>query len=111
MGPADLEDEALELFQSPLVPITSDSQVGQQTKNILAGKYRIVTTPRLSDVDAWYLADTRRPIKRMIYQQRLAPTLLGKYYDYKHDSWDIPLKFRGRFVVGKWQTIYGQIPA
>ena len=71
--PPDLEQLAEELTASPIVVVRNeDSVTGTVTpyKNVLAGKLQYICSPWLTDTDNWFLVDTKRPLKPIIWQNR-----------------------------------------
>lgn len=82
------------------------------TKNTMAGTAEIHVEPRLTSDKAWFLLDTKRPIKPIIYQQRKKAKFVSiteetsenvfmqKKYLYGVDS-------RGNTGFGFWQMAVG----
>ena len=69
--PPELEATALELVGSPLVDrYTSSSGTKEPTMNIHKGKYNVIVTPYITDVDSWYLLATNGTMRPLIYQER-----------------------------------------
>ena len=82
------------------------------TKNTMMGTAEIHVEPRLTSDEAWFLLDTKRPIKPLIYQQRKKAKFVSitdetsdnvfnrKLYIYGADS-------RGNAGFGFWQMAVG----
>jgi phage major head subunit gpT-like protein len=82
------------------------------TKNTMQGTAEIHVEPRLTSDEAWFLLDTKRPIKPLIYQQRKKAKFVSitneesvnvfmqKKYIYGADS-------RGNAGFGFWQMAVG----
>jgi len=73
--PPALERTARTILEAELIP--SDAGTSPQT-NVLRNTATVLVMERLQDPGQWYLMDTRRPIKPLIYQLRRAPELNSK---------------------------------
>jgi phage major head subunit gpT-like protein len=73
--PPALERTALEIVNADMIP--SDAGTAPQT-NVLKGSARVLVVPELTSATRWYLFDTRKPIKPLIWQLRRTPTLVSK---------------------------------
>jgi len=74
--PPQLEQKAKKICESDQV-IQAVAGVGVAgVSNVAKGLLKPIVIPRLSnEPDAWYLADTTRPVKPMLYQSRVAAEL------------------------------------
>ena len=69
--PPELEATALELVGAPMVDrYTTSSATKEPTMNIHKGKYSVIVTPHITDVDSWYLLATNGSMRPLIYQER-----------------------------------------
>lgn len=80
--------------------------------NIYRNTAKVLVVPWLSDDDAWFLMDTSRAIKPLIFQQRKKPTFIAQQDMNAPDVFmRKKLKFgaeaRGSAGFGLWQMIYG----
>jgi len=74
--PPQLERAALEIINADMIP--SDAGTASQS-NVLRGSAQVLVVPEFADEPTvWYLADTSRPIKPLIFQQRKPPMLVSK---------------------------------
>jgi len=73
--PPALERTARTILEAELIP--SDAGTSPQT-NVLRNTATVLVMERLQNPGQWYLMDTRRPIKPLIYQLRRAPELNSK---------------------------------
>lgn len=80
--------------------------------NIYKGTAKVLVVPWLTDDDAWFLMDTSRAIKPLIFQQRKKPVFVSQQDMNNPDVFNRKkLKFgaeaRGSAGFGLWQMIYG----
>lgn len=80
--------------------------------NIYKGTAKVLVVPWLTDDDAWFLMDTNRAIKPLIFQQRKKPVFVSQQDMNNPDVFNRKkLKFgaeaRGSVGFGLWQMIYG----
>jgi len=73
--PPALERTARTILEAELIP--SDAGTSPQT-NVLRNTATVLVMERLASPTTWFLMDTRRPIKPLIYQLRRAPELVSK---------------------------------
>ena len=82
------------------------------TKNTMQGTAELHVEPRLTSDTAWFLLDTSRPIKPLIYQQRKKAKFVSKTAE-TDDNVFMSKKFiygadsRGNAGFGFWQMAYG----
>lgn len=106
--PPDLEDTAAKLLKST----TSDAS---GNINVHKGKYNLIVTPYITDVDSWILACCNRTSKPLIFQNRKATSFeslegdsemgfMRKKYHYGVDN-------RFEFAYGNWRYAYMNVPA
>ncbi|WP_186368172.1 Mu-like prophage major head subunit gpT family protein, partial [Yersinia hibernica] len=82
------------------------------TPNIYKGTAEVLVVPELISDTAWFLLDTTRPVKPLIYQERKKPVFVEQT-DYDSDS----VYMRRMFLFGAearcaggygfWQMAYG----
>lgn len=89
------ETEAKRILESELVARTVGSTVIADT-NINKGRTKLLVIPQMNEApDDWYLADTTKPLKPMIFQQRMAPDFVVL------DALDSPERFsHDRILMG-----------
>ncbi|MCX8962141.1 head protein [Erwinia psidii] len=102
--PPALEDAATYLMTADRFP--------DNTPNIYKGTAEILVVPELESDTAWFLLDTTRPVKPIVYQQRKKPEFVEQT-DYSNDNVFMRKKFRfgaearGNGGYGFWQMAYG----
>lgn len=88
--PPALERTALEIVQSrSIAKVFGSSTAATAIDNVYAGSAQVLVLPQLSTAaggsdSAWYLMDVSRPIKPLIFQQRMAPTFMQLTRDSEH---------------------------
>ena len=79
--PPQLESAALQILHADFIaPAAAVGQGAANTvqTNVLKGTAEVLVVPQLAGADtAWYLLDTRRPIKPFVFQLRQAPSLVS----------------------------------
>jgi len=84
--------------------------------NLYRGACEVVVNPRITSTTAWFLLDTKKPIKPFIYQERKKPVFV-KQTDPESDNVFMRKKYRfgaeARGAAGYtfWQLIYGSTGA
>lgn len=102
--PPALEDVANYLMTADRFP--------DNTPNIYKGTAEVLVVPELVSDTAWFLLDTTRPVKPLIYQERKKPVFVEQT-DYDSDSVYMRKKFlfgaeaRAAGGYGFWQMGYG----
>ncbi|CNI33345.1 Mu-like prophage major head subunit gpT [Yersinia frederiksenii] len=102
--PPALEDVANYLMTADRFP--------DNTPNIYKGTAEVLVVPELVSDTAWFLLDTTRPVKPLIYQERKKPEFVEQT-DYNSDSVFMRKKFlfgaeaRSAGGYGFWQMGYG----
>lgn len=64
--PPDLEDTAMEIAQSELNPDNANNTI-----NVNFRRWNVVMWPRLSDSNAWFMIDSARMKRHLIWQERI----------------------------------------
>ena len=93
VGPVELEDTFLELFNAETLANNS---------NVFKGRAMYVTNPRISDVNDWYLFNTASRAKAFVLQNRIAPAPLQSYNEDK-DEYTYRVRARYGFGNGLWE--------
>jgi phage major head subunit gpT-like protein len=119
VGPAQMWN-AIELVESPVVVYKATSAQGTSPSpyvNAFRGRLRVVVSPfiRGTKKDAWFLMDTKRPIKGVILQQRsdvpVEFTALeansGSESAWMRDRYHYGVRARYNVGYGLWQAVYG----
>ncbi|HGM6655037.1 MULTISPECIES: Mu-like prophage major head subunit gpT family protein [Serratia] len=102
--PPALEDEANFLMTADRFP--------DNTPNIYKGTAEVLVVPELTSDTQWFLLDTTRPVKPLIYQERKKPEFVEQT-DYNADNVFMRKKFlfgaeaRAAGGYGFWQMAYG----
>lgn len=102
--PPALEDAATYLMTAERFP--------DSTPNIYKGTAEVLVVPELTSDTAWFLLDTTRPVKPLIYQERKKPEFVEQT-DYNSDNVFMRKKFRfgaearAAGGYGFWQMAYG----
>ncbi|CNJ92114.1 Mu-like prophage major head subunit gpT [Yersinia mollaretii] len=102
--PPALEDVANFLMTADRFP--------DNTPNIYKGTAEVLVVPELISDTAWFILDTTRPVKPLIYQERKKPVFVEQT-DYDSDSVFMRKKFlfgaeaRAAGGYGFWQMGYG----
>lgn len=111
---------AMELVQSPVVVYKgngADTAASTPYANVFYGRLKVLVTPYISgaDEDKWFIADTKRPMRGVILQQRSDVPVEFTALDGGTDSEAAWMRdryyygVRGRYNVGfgMWQTVLG----
>lgn len=76
--PPQLEQAARIILNAEFVVGTEASSTGGNT-NVLRGSADLLVVPELcNQATTWYLADTSRPVRPLVFQQRKAPQFVAK---------------------------------
>jgi len=80
--------------------------------NPYKGAYEVVVDPRLTSRSAWFLLDTKKPVKPFVYQERKAPMFVQQIDPQAEDVFSRKVfKFgaeaRASGGYGFWQLAYG----
>ncbi len=76
--PPQLEVTARNILNAQFIVGSEASAAGGNT-NVLQGSAQVLVVPEISDQpDTWYLADTSRPVKPLVFQLRKAPEFVSK---------------------------------
>lgn len=105
LGPVDLEKEMVEVTKSDLRPGTTDNDVN-------AVKFRApnldwVSSPHLSDADAWFIQADRHYLKRK-FSEGLA---VSSQVDFYTDNLMTKAGYMEDYGVSDWRGIYGSAGA
>lgn len=109
--PPDLEWTAYEITQSNVVRVnTTTATYLTNYDNVLRGRLKVVVTPYITTTTKWCLLDTSKPVKPLIFQQRVAPELeaLEGSSDsgFMRDQWLYGVRARYNAGFGLWQLAY-----
>lgn len=102
--PPALEDDANYLMTADRFP--------DNTPNPYKGSAEVLVVPELTSDSAWFLLDTTRPVKPLVYQERKKPEFVEQT-DYNNDNVFMRKKFhfgaeaRANGGYGFWQMAYG----
>ncbi|WP_250380546.1 Mu-like prophage major head subunit gpT family protein, partial [Escherichia coli] len=102
--PPALEDDANYLMTADRFP--------DNTPNPYKGTAEVLVVPELTSDTAWFLLDTSKPVKPLIYQERKKPVFVEQT-DYNADNVFMRKKFifgaeaRANGGYGFWQMAYG----
>lgn len=103
--PPELEDDAAIIARSSLDPDSANNAINPQ-----AGRYRNVVWHYLTDPNAWFLMDSARRRRSLLWFDRI-PLEFAREADFD----TLQAKFRGymRYSYGwrQWQWIYGNNPS
>jgi len=113
--PPDLKYTAMNLLNSVFYP-GEGSTTSNTSNNVLKGALNLVVSPYLTDADAWYIADTKRVVKPVIFQKRTDvelssntdPNSSDSVFD--RDRYKYGVRQRGKVVLGDWHLLYANIP-
>lgn len=116
--PPDLYYEALEIVGSPINPDTGTSEGNGinalYSNNALNSVLKVVQSPFITDADSWYLFDTKRPLKPLIYQSRtnleFQQLTENSETGIMTDKFIFGTRERFAFGYGLWQLAYANIP-
>jgi phage major head subunit gpT-like protein len=109
--PAALASIGRALTAAPFLGVGSS-----QVWNPWNGRLNLVVAPQLSDANNWYLADTSKGLRGVIFQSRKAPQLVAQtsltddsVFERNEFVWGAD--YRGNAGLALWQTMYGGIVA
>ncbi len=111
---------AIELVESPVVVYKGTGTVGTSPTdyvNSFRGRLRLIVSPYITgpQADAWFLLDTKRPIKGVILQQRsdvpveftALESQSGSESAFLRDRYFYGVRARYNVGYGLWQAAYG----
>lgn len=95
--------------------VTSDRLDDGKT-NLYKGTAQVVVAPWLTDPAAWFLLDTKKPVKPFIYQERKAPVFVQQTDPQADDvfnrrAFKYGAEARAAAGYGFWQLAYGSTGA
>jgi phage major head subunit gpT-like protein len=109
VGPSK-EREALEVVNAGLI----DQGGASGVDNVFRGTAQVVVSQRLVGTYAnyWFLADTSRPLKPLVWTDRAAPEFVAQNSVtddsmFERDEARFKVQLRAGFGYGLWQFIYG----
>lgn len=103
--PPELEDDALTIVRSSLDPTSANNAINPQ-----AGRFQVVTWHYLTDTNAWFMIDTGRMKRDLIWYERI-PVEFGREVDF--DTFEAKFRAYMRFSRGwrDYRFIFGQNPS
>jgi len=105
--PAELERTATQIVAQRAIYEPGSAQFDV---NMFAGRMNVVVWNRLTDANAWFLADSQSMKRHLIWQWRIRPE-----FAQENDFDGLQAKFRGymRYGIGwdDWRFIFGQNPS
>ena len=113
--PPELEATALELTGADTVErYTASGTDAVPTMNIHKGRYKVISTPTITDADSWYMVCTNRVTKPLIFQNRM-PTDFVALEDssdagFMRDEYVYGVRNRFNIGYGDWRLAYANIP-
>ena len=111
--PPDLEWTARELLESTYTPDTATDKTDMRS-NVLKGKLDLVMSPYLTDTNHWFLLCTKRPLKPVLFQDRMPvefSALEGNSENgFMRDQYVYGVRARYNVGYGLWQLAYGSNP-
>jgi phage major head subunit gpT-like protein len=100
--PPELEDDALTIVRSTLDPASANNAINPQS-----GRFSVATWHYLTDADAWFMLDTARMKRDLIWYERI-PVEFAREEDFD----TLQAKFRAymRYSRGfrDYRWVYGQ---
>jgi len=80
--------------------------------NPYKGMVKVIVSPRLTSATAWYLLDTKKPVKPFIFQERKAPVFVQQTGEENDDvfmraEFKFGTESRGNAGYGLWQLAWG----
>ena len=101
--PSNLADTAGEIIGTD-----KDPENGNNTKNMLYGKFKIVEYPRLDDYDTnnWYMIDSAKMKQFLMWIDRIRPESQNTV-DFETFIWKFSIYFRIACGFLNWRWIYG----
>ncbi len=118
VGPQLMWD-AIELVESPVVVYKGTTSTGTSPtdySNAFMGRLRLIVSPYItgSQASAWFLLDTKRPIKGLILQQRSDVPVEFSTQEgsnssdsFMRDRFNYGVRARYNVGYGLWQAAYG----
>ena len=99
------------LYDTAMGLMTADRLEDDKT-NIYKGSAKVIETAWLTSATAWFLLDTRQPLKPFIYQERKAPmfvqqTVMDSDSVFLRKEYRYGVECRGAGGYGFWQLAYG----
>lgn len=103
--PPELEDDALTIVRSSLDPTSANNAINPQ-----AGRFQVVTWHYLTDTNAWFMVDSGRMKRDLIWYERI-PVEFGREQDF--DTFESKFRAYMRFSRGwrDYRFIFGQNPS
>lgn len=103
--PPELEDDALVIIRSTLDPNSANNAINPQS-----GRFTVATWHYLTDSNAWFMLDTGRRARDLIWYERI-PIEFGREEDF--DTFEAKFRAYMRFSRGArdYRFIYGQNPS
>lgn len=114
--PPALKWTAMELLNSSFYP-EEGTTTAKLATNVLQGALKLVVSPYITDTDSWFLMDTSRIVKPVIFQKRteveLSSTTDPNSSDdvFNRDVFNYGVRQRGKIVLGDWHLAYASIPS
>jgi len=110
MVPVDLEDTAIQICYSAALPGSANNDVNP----VRSWGLDVVVNPFLTDANNWYLIDTTKAVKPVIYQHRVEPHIVeqtGPDADgvFNRGEFAYSVEADYTMVAGLPQVIYGAI--
>ena len=108
--PPDLEWTARELLNSAYYP-EEGSTTAKLSTNVLKGILNLIVSPYLTDTNNWFVLDTSRVVKPLIYQLRVPVEFKALEGDsehaFKNDEYLYGVRARYNVGFGDWRYAYG----
>lgn len=100
--PPELEDDALTIVRSTLDPASANNAINPQN-----GRFQVVTWHYLTDATAWFMIDSGRMKRDLIWYERI-PVEFGREQDF--DTFEAKFRAYMRFSRGwrDYRWIFGQ---
>ncbi len=106
--PPDLRSTARAILEST---VNGGGILGVGTKNVMEGVLELVVSPYLTDTSDWFVLDTKRTVKPVIFQDRIPlglEALEGNSENgFMRDMWLYGVRARYNVGYGLWQLAYG----
>ena len=119
--PPDLWTTALEITGSTVIPVKVGDGTASSGATAATGYMNVISnmgitpimSPYLTDTNNWYLLDTTKPIKPLLYQERTAVEFealeANSENGFLRDQYAYGIRQRGVAGYGMWQYAYGAI--
>jgi len=103
--PPELEDDALTLMRSSMDPTSANGAINPQ-----AGRFNVMTWHYLTDANAWFLIDSARMKRDLIWYERI-PVEFGREEDF--DTFQTKFRAYMRYSRGfrDYRWVFGQNPS